>query len=201
MLLPQDGVSESQDQGGNCQGNRGNSVLHRGDRADVLQGSRLESSTSSIDGISATAFTAAACYELHLKYLVDGVSCASRRLFLFVVVVPSAIQTRREVSGYLLLHCTDVFPQFPSDRRHELGHGEGPLRLAFEEEAGDRYCDLFVLVLHALFRGVGSVLGSVLVIAGLYSLLWGKNKEARSCAAKAAEGNGENQLQVRLQSV
>lgn len=58
-----------------------------------------------------------------------------------------------------------------------------------------------LLVLHALFRGVGSVLGSVLVIAGLYSLLWGKNKEARSCAAKAAEGNGENQVQVQLQSV
>lgn len=139
MLLPQDGVSESQDQGGGCQGNRSNSVLHRGDRADVLQGRRLESSTSSI----ATTVTVAACYELHLKYLVDGVSCASRRLFLFVFVVPSAIQTRREVPGSLLLHCTDVFPQFPSDRRHELGHGEGPLRLAFEEEAGDRYCDLF----------------------------------------------------------
>ncbi|CAL9167691.1 unnamed protein product [Musa hybrid cultivar] len=48
---------------------------------------------------------------------------------------------------------------------------------------------------------LGSVLGSLLVIAGLYSLLWGKNKEARSCAAKAAEGNGENQVQVQLQSV
>ncbi|KAJ8459420.1 hypothetical protein OPV22_032346 [Ensete ventricosum] len=91
---------------------------------------------------------------------------------------------------------------YTSNRRHELGHGEGPLRLAFEEEAGDRYCDLFGFC--GIWTGVpghvlvylGSVLGSVLVIAGLYSLLWGKNKEARSCAAKAAEGNGENQLQV-----
>ncbi|WOL13241.1 WAT1-related protein [Canna indica] len=42
---------------------------------------------------------------------------------------------------------------------------------------------------------LGSVLGSVLVIAGLYSLLWGKNKEAHSSAAKPAEARiGDNQV-------
>ncbi|RWW22941.1 hypothetical protein GW17_00012830 [Ensete ventricosum] len=50
------------------------------------------------------------------------------------------------------------------------------------------------------FYIAGSVLGSGLVIAGLYSLLWGKNKEPGSCAAKPAEGNGENQVQQQLQT-
>ncbi|KAG6513623.1 hypothetical protein ZIOFF_023955 [Zingiber officinale] len=36
---------------------------------------------------------------------------------------------------------------------------------------------------------LGSVLGSVLVIAGLYSLLWGKNKEVRKACAEAKATN------------
>lgn len=45
---------------------------------------------------------------------------------------------------------------------------------------------------------IGSVLGSVLVIAGLYSLLWGKNKEAcKACAeAKTANVNADRENQV-----
>ena len=56
------------------------------------------------------------------------------------------------------------------------------------------------LILQANFCylfAMASVLGSVLVIAGLYFLLWGKSKEARSSAAKTVEENGEHQVQLQ----
>ncbi|CAL9194940.1 WAT1-related protein At3g30340 [Musa acuminata AAA Group] len=44
---------------------------------------------------------------------------------------------------------------------------------------------------------LGSVLGSALVILGLYFLLWGKSKEARNSEVKPAEGNEENKVQLQ----
>ncbi|WOL18271.1 WAT1-related protein [Canna indica] len=55
------------------------------------------------------------------------------------------------------------------------------------------------LVLHEQIY-IGSVLGSILVIAGLYSLLWGKSKEAQGCVEKPEEINRENN-QVQTQTV
>lgn len=42
-----------------------------------------------------------------------------------------------------------------------------------------------------------SVLGSALVILGLYFLLWGKSKETRNSEVKPAEGNEENKVQLQ----
>ncbi|KAK3131400.1 hypothetical protein QOZ80_6AG0505890 [Eleusine coracana subsp. coracana] len=44
---------------------------------------------------------------------------------------------------------------------------------------------------------LGSVLGSVLVIGGLYLLLWGKRQEALHCPPKDAEDDKEQQLPVQ----
>ncbi|XP_058201192.1 WAT1-related protein At3g30340 [Rhododendron vialii] len=38
---------------------------------------------------------------------------------------------------------------------------------------------------------LGSLLGSITVIAGLYILLWGKNKEMQNCVAKVSQGTEE----------
>ncbi|KAH7841173.1 hypothetical protein Vadar_026637 [Vaccinium darrowii] len=38
---------------------------------------------------------------------------------------------------------------------------------------------------------LGSVLGSIIVIAGLYILLWGKNKEMQNCVAKVSQDTEE----------
>ncbi|WOL18976.1 WAT1-related protein [Canna indica] len=54
-------------------------------------------------------------------------------------------------------------------------------------------------VLHTQIH-LGSVLGSGLVIAGLYFLLWGKSRETaqtQSCEAKPTEGNEENKVQLQ----
>ncbi|KAK3018204.1 hypothetical protein RJ639_002897 [Escallonia herrerae] len=45
-------------------------------------------------------------------------------------------------------------------------------------------------VLHEQLH-LGSLLGSIIVIAGLYLLLWGKNKEMKDCAAKVAQATEE----------
>jgi hypothetical protein len=44
-----------------------------------------------------------------------------------------------------------------------------------------------------------SVLGSVLVIGGLYLLLWGKRQEALQQTPKVSEHDREQQQQVQMQ--
>ena len=46
---------------------------------------------------------------------------------------------------------------------------------------------------------LGSVLGSVLVIGGLYLLLWGKRQEALHCPPKVAEDADKEQQQQQQQ--
>ncbi|CAL5374143.1 WAT1-related protein At3g30340-like [Camellia sinensis] len=45
---------------------------------------------------------------------------------------------------------------------------------------------------------LGSLVGSVTVIAGLYILLWGKNKEMQNCATKVASKDGEPPLALQV---
>lgn len=49
---------------------------------------------------------------------------------------------------------------------------------------------------------IGSLLGSVIVIIGLYILLWGKNKEMQDCAMKVAqEAEQIKEQELKLQVV
>ncbi|XP_010941182.1 WAT1-related protein At3g30340 [Elaeis guineensis] len=76
------------------------------------------------------------------------------------------------------------------------------------EKRGPVFTAAFTPLLQILVAGIdfsilheplylGSVLGSVLVIPGLYFLLWGKRKEAQSSAAKTTEENEEHQVQLQ----
>ncbi|URD73251.1 EamA-like transporter family [Musa troglodytarum] len=90
-----------------------------------------------------------------------------------------------------------------------MGSGLGFLTMSWcVEQRGPVFTAAFTPLVQVIVAGIdfavlheriylGSVLGSGLVIAGLYSLLWGKNKEPGSCAAKPAEGNGETQAQLQ----
>ncbi|KAJ3672659.1 hypothetical protein LUZ60_007380 [Juncus effusus] len=55
---------------------------------------------------------------------------------------------------------------------------------------------LDICFLHEQLR-LGSVLGSALVIAGLYFLLWGKSREGPKCEVKSVDQSGETQIQVQ----
>uniref|UniRef100_A0A804HMD7 WAT1-related protein n=2 Tax=Musa acuminata subsp. malaccensis TaxID=214687 RepID=A0A804HMD7_MUSAM len=138
-------------------------------------------------------------------------SCTALMFFLsFLQTAAMSLATVRGHSVWLLRKkleiATVIFSGF-------AGSGLGFLAMSWcVEQRGPVFTASFMPFVQIFGAGIdftilheqvylGSVLGSVLVIAGLYSLLWGKNKEARSCAAKAAEGNGENQVQVQLQSV
>ncbi|XP_064983458.1 WAT1-related protein At3g30340-like isoform X2 [Musa acuminata AAA Group] len=138
-------------------------------------------------------------------------SCTALMFFLsFLQTAAMSLATVRGHSVWLLRKkleiATVIFSGF-------AGSGLGFLAMSWcVEQRGPVFTAAFMPFVQIFGAGIdftilheqvylGSVLGSVLVIAGLYSLLWGKNKEARSCAAKAAEGNGENQVQVQLQSV
>nr|DAD36077.1 TPA_asm: hypothetical protein HUJ06_006717 [Nelumbo nucifera] len=48
---------------------------------------------------------------------------------------------------------------------------------------------------------LGSVLGSVLVIVGLYTLLWGKSKDAQNCAIKQPQAPDDQEQEYQEQPV
>lgn len=55
---------------------------------------------------------------------------------------------------------------------------------------------ILITVCHCLsdlwhYLMMSSLLGSITVIAGLYILLWGKNKEMQNCVAKVSQGTEE----------
>ncbi|THU47855.1 hypothetical protein C4D60_Mb09t20050 [Musa balbisiana] len=138
-------------------------------------------------------------------------SCTALMFFLsFLQTAAMSLATVRGHSVWLLRKKLEIATVIFSGT---VGSGLGFLAMSWcVEQRGPVFTAAFMPFVQIFGAGIdftilheqvylGSVLGSVLVIAGLYSLLWGKNKEARSCAAKAAEGNGENQVQIQLQSV
>ncbi|KAK4752260.1 hypothetical protein SAY87_021058 [Trapa incisa] len=57
---------------------------------------------------------------------------------------------------------------------------------------------LDIPILHEQLH-IGSIVGSIIVIIGLYFLLWGKNKEMQKCATKIAQEEEELDVEVKVQ--
>ncbi|CAL9183285.1 unnamed protein product [Musa hybrid cultivar] len=59
---------------------------------------------------------------------------------------------------------------------------------------------VFTIICSSIFLGemisLGSILGGLLMVGGLYCVLWGKNKESVTCEASAEDGNSQSQKEA-----
>ncbi|XP_009409945.2 WAT1-related protein At3g30340-like [Musa acuminata AAA Group] len=134
-------------------------------------------------------------------------SCTALIFFLaFLQAAALSLATQRGLSMWLLRKKLEIATVLFSGG---VGSGLGFLAMSWcVAQRGPVFTAAFTPLVQVIVAGIdfsvlhepiylGSVLGSVLVVAGLYSLLWGKNNESHSQAEKPAEGNGENQVQVQ----
>ncbi|CAL9062016.1 unnamed protein product [Musa banksii] len=134
---------------------------------------------------------------------------SSTALIFFLAFLQAAalsLATQRGLSMWLLRKKLEIATVLFSGG---VGSGLGFLAMSWcVAQRGPVFTAAFTPLVQVIVAGIdfsvlhepiylGSVLGSVLVVAGLYSLLWGKNNESHGQAEKPAEGNGENQVQVQ----
>ncbi|XP_065010332.1 WAT1-related protein At5g64700-like [Musa acuminata AAA Group] len=59
---------------------------------------------------------------------------------------------------------------------------------------------VFTIICSSIFLGemisLGSILGGLLMVGGLYCVLWGKNKESVTCEASVEDGNSQSQKEA-----
>ncbi|CAL9189118.1 unnamed protein product [Musa hybrid cultivar] len=134
-------------------------------------------------------------------------SCTALVFFLsFLQAAAMSVAAERSLSVWLLQKKMEIATVLFAG---SMGSGLGFLAMSWcVEQRGPVFTAAFTPLVQIIVAGIdcavlheliylGSVLGSGLVIAGLYSLLWGKNKEPGIREAKPAEGNGENQVQLQ----
>ncbi|KAG6405449.1 hypothetical protein SASPL_133038 [Salvia splendens] len=161
----------------------------------------------------------------------DWLSCLVCRDNLLVVLVPSPITYRQEISVPILHHRDHGLVQRHAGGRLDFFHRQASIRLGPGEQiqylnspvfgsgmcfVGMSWCvkkrgpvftaafSPLVQIMAALYDvpvmheqlHLGSVIGSVIVIVGLYIMLWGKDREMSHNQQKLVEGNEEMKISV-----
>ncbi|XP_072995185.1 WAT1-related protein At3g30340-like [Typha latifolia] len=158
----------------------------------------------------------AACFCWSLWFLIQSIigkkypalysSTALIFFFSFLQAGTMSLATEQGISSWVLRSKVEIVTVLFAG---VMGSGLGFLGMSWcVEKRGPLFTAAFTPLVQIIVAGIdvtilherlylGSVLGSVLVIVGLYFLLWGKSKEVRTCAVKATEENIEPQVQLQ----
>lgn len=138
MLPLQIRVSEPEKSGRTGEGAGHSRMRDRRRSADSIQG-RASSRPGTSVGIRAAIWE---CRGLRIEEMARRIISNTGRLHLLVILVSSAMHSRKEVPGALLGHRSRLLLWFSSSCVLELSHSEELLHVDFENEAGDHHCSV-----------------------------------------------------------